>query len=395
MLEIQHAYSENSRAMRVLLTILALTSLSFTLWFTNHISEDATNGTRPYDFVKYYITSWNLRTDVSIYSPLATSEELETKIGWSHQDGSRAADPPTLALVTYPLSFLSYTQAWWLVASISCISLISSIYFTMRHYEHSIRRSLEISLIPLSCFPMLVMLILNHIESLLLPLGVAGWLLLKRSHPLASLFWSSAIALKLFPGMWLIGLAGARHRQQTISVLIFTSVLILTSVLIIGPDNIKVFLLEVIPQSKDWVFSLGNVSIKSFLAILLPTSLSNILYLLVFIGVSGFVLLKARSPDRIYTLGASSSLILSPLSWSYYFVIMIPPLIILAHHLNLKERKQRYHLVFSIFALLYFPSQLGGFLPENHMNNVGYILFNFIPCIALGHYTYLANKYIS
>ena len=221
------------------------------------------------------------------------------------------------------------------------------------------------------------LLIRNHIETLVLLLGFLGWRALRRSGSnRAGVWWGLATGLKLFPGMWLVGLARRRTRAGLLAGVGTLGVVGLLSGVALGWSNVTDFATQVIGSSTQWYGVLGNYSLLS-----LGTALSSVTLGWVFMGI-GVVLLVplyvkfALGPDQVWVAGTAVALLLSPLSWLNYLVLAIPALIILGSRLDMGERTDRWMLLGLVASLGFWgPVVLPIELPS--------VLLSFVPTYGL------------
>jgi hypothetical protein len=217
----------------------------------------------------------------------------------------------------------------------------------------------------------------NHIESLVLLFGFLGWRALRRGgSKTAGLFWGLATALKLFPGMWLVGLT---RRQSRIGVATGAGTVLvagLLSLAVLGWSNVADFFTVIIGSSTLWYGALGNYSLLS-----LGTALSSVTLGWVFAGIGVAILVPlyvklAAHPDQVWVAGTAVALLLSPLSWLNYLVLAIPALIIVGSRLDVRVATDRW-LLFGLVASLGFwgPVVLATELPS--------ILVSFVPTYGL------------
>jgi alpha-1,2-mannosyltransferase len=326
------------------------------------------------DFPNYYFGGERLFDGRPVYGSL--EQEVEERFGVSGYDAYPADPPPTVVLVA-PLSLLPYDAAWLVLAGVSMVIMVAVSYLTAREVAFSQEASVALAAASLLSTSFRFLVTRNHIESLVLLLGFLGWRALRRHGPkLAGVWWGLATGLKLFPGMWLVGLAQRRTREGVLAGAGTLALVGLLSFAVLGWSNVADFFTEVIGSSTLWYGALGNYSLLS-----LGTALSSVTLGWVFTGIGVLALVPlyvkfAVRPDQVWVAGTAVALLLSPLSWLNYLVLAIPALIIVGSRLDVRVTTDRW-LLFGLVASLGFwgPVVLAAKLPS--------ILVSFVPTYGL------------
>ena len=345
----------------------------FGLFFAREASQSLGSAALP-DFPNYYLGGERLFDGRPVYGSLES--EVEERFGVEGYE-AYPADPPPAVLLVAPLSLLPYDTAWLVLAGISVVILLTVTYLTSREVGFSVEAGVLLAGIALLTTSSRFLLIRNHIETLVLLLGFLGWRALRRGGPNpAGVWWGLATGLKLFPGMWLVGLARRRTRVGLFAGLGTLGVVGLLSGLALGWSNVTDFATQVIGSSTQWYGVLGNYSLLS-----LGTALSSVTLGWVFMGI-GVVLLVplyvrfALGPDQVWVAGTAVALLLSPLSWLNYLVLAIPALIIVGSRLDMGQRTDRWMLLGLVASLGFWgPVVLPVELPS--------ILLSFVPTYGL------------
>ncbi len=326
------------------------------------------------DFPNYYFGGERLFDGRPVYGSLEA--EVEQRFGVSGYDAYPADPPPTVLLVA-PLSLLPYDTAWFLLAGLSVVIMLSVTYLTAREVGFSAEASIALSAAALLTTSFRFLVTRNHIETLVLLLGFLGWRALRRNGPIwTGVWWGLATGLKLFPGMWLAGLLRRRTRAGVVAGAGTLLVVGLLSGFVLGWANVTDFITQVIGSSTRWYGALGNYSLLSF-----GTALSSAALGWVFLGVGAVILVpvyvrSAVRPDQVWVAGTSVALLLSPLSWLNYLVLAIPALIIVGSRLDVRIATDRW-------LLLGLVASLGVWGPVVFSAELPSILVSFVPTYGL------------
>lgn len=284
------------------------------------------------DYPNYYFAGKRLLSGERIYSPI--NQEVEREFGWKEYI-AYTADTPLTVIIMSPLSLLQAKQGAGLLNITSILVLCLSIYLVSRTSGYSLLVSILFISLSLSSIPFLFLLYKCHMESLILLLGVAGFLSLKKSSPkLAGFFWGFAAAIKVFPMLWLLPYLFDKNRKSVFYTGVGSAVVLTgISFLVVGYENFHDFIFLVLPMSERWLGSVGNYSIISFLTAL-GAKVPLIIAGPIFGMILTLLLVEARkntlNDEKNFTLTTASALLISPLSWLNYFILIFPSLIFLS-----------------------------------------------------------------
>ena len=146
---------------------------------------------------------------------------------------------------------------------------------------------------------------------------------------------------------------------------------------VVGFDNVEHFVTDVIPASSQWRGVLGNYSLLSVGTafagewlgwLLLAVALSALLPL--YMGRDG-------SADAVFVMGTALALLVSPLTWLNYLVLLIPALIILSCHFDLVGNA-RERITFGVLTVA-----LVGWGPIVTSSELISLVLSFIPTYGL------------
>jgi hypothetical protein len=139
------------------------------------------------------------------------------------------------------------------------------------------------------------------------------------------------------------------------------------------------FAREVLPQAARYRYSLGNVSGLSLVARFVSPELAMFVGA-AFLAWSVYLCRRHRSPDKVFVLSVTASLLCSPLSWTYYFIAVLPCVMVATMWLRDSGRAL---IPFLLATLVYWPWMLGGFIGEQWMPLPLVLTLNYVPTLGL------------
>lgn len=309
------------------------------LWlFVSFVSEHyaaVANGQNASDFPNYYFAGTRFAEGRPVYAPLAL--EVKEKLGWDYL--AYPADPPLTVAVLSPLSVLPYQSSWHLFLLLAIGVLTLSGWLVARELGLPLSERGTVAMLFLSSAPALFLFERAHMEFILLLVAVLGWIALRRSRTsLGGSCFAVAAAFKLFPLLWLFALGRAHGFRRIASALALFVVLSGAGVLLLGFANSFAFLTETLAQSSQWYGVVANYSLVS-----LGTALELPVLGWIATFVMLFSLLRMRywrgGADEIFVKAVALSLIVSPLSWMNYQILLLPGLVILATHADTSPKR--------------------------------------------------------
>ncbi len=358
-----------SRIVAVALTVLALAG--FAIFAITQLPEASRGGP---DFPNYYFGGGRLLGGEPVYGSVAG--EVQDLFGVDDYD-AYPADPPASVLLLAPLSALPYATAWWLFAALSAILLVSGAYVVARAVGWHRAIALAVGMAFLVTSAGRFLLFRNHMEAILLALLILGWLALRRDRDISGgALWGLAAALKLFPALLIVGLLAARRTRAAVSAMATAVAVTGLGVLVVGWDNTIAFFRDVVPASQQWYGALGNYSLLSFGTALISEPFGWALAGLGGIGLVWWYWRGVRTIDQVWVAGTAAALLITPLSWLNYLVLVIPGLILLASRVDLRTVGGRW-------TLLGLTGALGFWGPIVLAERVPSVLLSFVPTYAL------------
>ncbi len=300
-------------------------------------------------------------------------EEAKRFVPWN-------AHPPVSVLLALPLGKLDFglAQFIWNLANLPLLILSLVLLF----------RELKIRFTWESVLPLLVVLIGWHsvysqiqhaqINILLLTLITLAWVCDRRGWSSASgLAIGTAAALKVFPAFLFVYFLFTRNLRALVVGILCLILWNSLALLVLGWDDFRTYLNEVIPSLTPYQSSRQNVSVNGFwLRIYDPDPSEHVIPLVripilatilvslsrvTIVGLVAWRTIQAKTGsdrDRAYGAAVVAMLLVSPIAWTHYFLLLALPLLWLWQNLRTIELKIVFWLAFAIIWLpnYYFPS---------------------------------------
>lgn len=333
------------RRFRVLITVLVIL-----LWMTQvriwwqHIAGSWhrwVNG----DFDHYYLTAWRIVSSSEVYCALFSAQE-RALFGFGPSEVLQPTNPPLLALFLTPIAFLTPFGAWIVYTVLSLAVVVASCVVVMRAAGASSQRGrIGVLLLVLFSSPLLWLLHFSQVQGFIL--GCVVWALIcaDRKPITAGILLGLAIALKGYV-LPLIPFAVVTGRYRLAGVTaIATGAFSLLPYLIDERLSLLEYLRCGVPHVEAFALAYsgnqgmaGVLKALGFLTLLPWTGLAveDIAHGAYVVGMSvwlasGFVvgaILPRRFPSGPgLALMAAASVLVAPLSWPHYFLIVWPYLL--------------------------------------------------------------------
>ncbi len=273
------------------------------------------------DFPNYYFAGLRFFNGLPVYGAL--KHDVFTHLGIENYQ-AYATDPPLTVFLLNVVSIFDYQISWWLFIALSVVCLFSAITLFLDEYDFSLNTRLALLSICFISQPFLFLLKKNHFESILLLLFVLGFKAFKKQREGIGIFWwSVAGSLKLFPIVWLLAVPNRTFLKRILYCLGTLLGSLTLGAILLGINNTVDFFTVALPASAFWQGSVGNYSIISFAAALGSYNLGIAILVL-----SGFLVLiwnrKTKSNVESELTIIAASLLLSPLCWINYFILLLP-----------------------------------------------------------------------
>lgn len=327
-----------------------------------------------HDFVQEWTSAKNALSGRPVYLELRKSVPLYfgaeyhvPRVGATEVN----AHPPVSVLCVLPFAGLDYQRAYvaWNVLSLVC--LVVSVWFIMRPagLNFSPWFVLPFATFLLSSNSLAQQVNQGQFNLLLLLLLTLAWTAERADRPaLSGLCLGAAAAIKLFPAA--LGLYYLCQRRWTGLATMVLTFLLLNGLALacLGPDCFRAYVYDVMPRVAEFRTGWPNASITGFWYKLLGTSghtvqplwpapalaaMGTVLTSLAVIAATGWKCWRARTrPERDLAFGLSiiAILLLSPITWDHYFLLLLLSFAVLWKVLP-ANRIRRYGVIAAVVIL--------------------------------------------
>lgn len=292
--------------------------------------------------------------------------------------------PPPVILVAWPLGLLSYEQAQavWLVAEIICLVAAIWLLLTTWCLRHSMRWTLLLTLIAVPFFHFWEELIVGQAMILLLLVVSSAWRALRsRRELVGGVLLGLAVALKLIVWPLVVLLMLQKMWRAVLAAGVTVGMANLIAALIMGPHAV-IYYYSIVSRM---VWSLyrsheGNLSLLSIGWRLFEGTGSPILvgvqaapligapdlaFPVSLAVVTGWLMIsfalaaRARSFDVAFGMVVCASVLVSPIVWSHYLVLLTLPVAVTVRQLAVVGFPRRYvNLLLLMILALSIPAFL-------------------------------------
>jgi hypothetical protein len=350
------------------------------------------------DLFQDWASARSLLNGLPVYS--SHRETIERYLGYRAGEVSIDIDvnahPPTSILLVVPFARLDYPAAVlaWNMASLAAFGLslwIVAGQLRLGFYPWSVFPLIAILLI---CSPFREQMMQGQLNLVLLLLLTGTWASDRSGRPwLAGALLGAATAIKLFPGFVFIYFLIRRRWAVIGAGIVSCALLTALTVAVMGVDTFRGYIDDAMPQVQRLQSSWINVSIPGFWVRLfdpqnpldhvqplwrspmLARSATWACGLLVVI-VLGLVTRRARTrteQDRAFGLSVTSMLLVSPITWHHYFLLLLLPVTLL--WLSLPRTGSARAAFLALFTVLFFinPIQLAdAFVPGGYSKGTAF-----------------------
>jgi hypothetical protein len=336
------------------------------------------------DFFQDWTSARNVLEGRHAYLPLSEAAALHgPKLGGRPAVIPRLpwnAHPPTSVLATLPLALLDYLDAvtLWNVLGLIAIAASLALIFRELRFPVAAWSILPIVTLGLLCNPVRAQVVYGQWNALLLLLLTLGWVADRRDRCQRAGFWVAVAAtLKLFPLFFLLYFAIRGRWRAVLACLLWGIVMSLVTAVVLGWDAYRDYFHHVLPTLKEFQAYWNNASIMAFWlknfstgASLFGLTIEPVIFAphLARAGiVASYALILAttcllikrsrfvcdarpRCGDLCFALSTVTMLLLTPVCWEHYLLLLALPLSLVWAGLG-QSNLQRFTFLVLIVAL--------------------------------------------
>ncbi len=333
---------------------------------------------RPADFFQEWASAKNIGRGLPVYAP--HERTLPLYLGEQPRFGptfiSINAHPPVSVLLALPFAPFDYSLAHSLWNLFSLVAFAISIVVMVRALAIPLGPplALVVVLILLSG-PMRAQLGFGQLNLVLLLLMTGAWWADRSEHPWwAGTFLGLATAIKIFPGLLFLYFALRRRWRALAAAGALVVLSNLTAMIVLGPEAFASYARQVLPEVSEWRAHAGNCSLPGLCYKLFdpgrkgvavepiaraPAVAAGLMMIgcLLLLTVLAWTILRARSRedcDRAFALSLVAMLLISPISWEHYFLLLLLPLALLWQRLPPQRAVQWFFL--GVLVLMWLPT---------------------------------------
>jgi hypothetical protein len=303
------------------------------------------------DFSQEWLSAKNYWAGLPVYSDQKESlrQHLNLNVDATEVRIRYSAHPPVAVLPALPLAGLGYEDAMlaWNLATFALFLVAVALVVRELRVPFCGLSLLPATVILLAAYPVAHQLVQGQLNFLLAFLLVLGWVADRRDRQVpAGVAVGVAAAIKLIPLFLLVYFVAARRWRAVIGLAVAFVGLNLAAAGLFGLDAFRFYVAQVLPQvSEEFASYHANASISGFWARLfaprpevrlipladapwLATLITNLLRGVV-VAVAGWVAWRADSVegrDKAFAVATVAMLLVSPLTWAHYFVLLLLPL---------------------------------------------------------------------
>jgi len=367
------------------------------------------------DFIQEYLMAKAILEGVNPYLPLPDLAGIWMSYADYNELKHPTPHPPFVGLLGLPFGYLSYEKASiaWLIFELIC--LLAVILLILRWWGKPAKAATMaiLLLIALGWIPVIEDLWFGQLTICLLLLLVGAWLSLREEkNLLGGALLGGLIALKLMAGPIVIFLALRRKWSVVFSAGAVVVAANLLAAGVLGTNCVKYYYLEVCPllasiyRSHDVNYSSWTIGErffaefgKNFVAPPLFSS-AYLAWLFTYLIPAAVLLLglrlalKVEHFDTAFGLLVGVAILVSPIAWTHYLILISIPMMIIAQRLWLLGLPRRMsYLVFCLWLLISIAGTAYSYIARlviSHITPGGFPVVTFvaglvtlIPAVAL------------
>jgi hypothetical protein len=329
------------------------------------------------DFVQDYMGATSLRRGGSLYGDDISKLENEM-LGFSRIPNFH---PPFNALLFLPLSFLSYQDAFVFIGILSIFLLLLINVLVVEGLKLSGEWFLNITCVTLYWHPVFFCLMNGQSSMIIAACLIGGWFCLRfEKSYVAGFLFAIATLMKLFPGLLLLYLLMMKNWRTFFAMVFFIISGFTATAFIVGVDNMQTYSISIVTRNvSEFQGFVLNHSIGGLVTRILGERtawtepllqlprISSLLIVLIDSSVLIYTFLKISKmitnqelSDYAFSLTLIAMLLLSPLTWSHIFPVLILPIVLLLQKDIDGPSSTKLCLILFVIFLLSLPDLLIG-----------------------------------
>ncbi len=304
------------------------------------------------DFYQEWASARNYREGLPVYTnhrvtiprylglTISRPDELSVEVN---------AHPPTSVLLALPFAFLRYQDAVLVWNLVSLGMLGASLYLVWRGFQISLSAWWLFPLITslLVCTPLIEQVFFAQLDLLVLLLLTGAWAADRSRRPiLAGALLGGATAIKLFPGFIFFYFIMRRRWKAVIAGALAVILLSGSTIAVFGLESYRAYIEEALPRVAGFRSNWINASLMGFWVKLfdpalkdwqveplwrsaLVARLGTVVCCAAVLITLALVVRRAKTAielDVAYGLSLTAMLLVSPITWDHYLLLLLVPI---------------------------------------------------------------------
>lgn len=265
------------------------------------------------------------------------------------------AHPPAAVLAALPFAPLDYRTAHFAWNGVTFLLFVIGIGLAVRELAggSALWAVVPVLAVLVWAEPVRATLAYGQLNFLLAALLLFGWVADRRGYQaLAGVFVGLAAGVKLFPGFMLVYFLFAGRWRAVVAMAVAAAAVNGLALVLFGVSAFETYIRDVMPALADFQRAWRNLSINGFVLKLLDPhpaqagpevmrspQAARAVVAAAALGITGVVAWsgwragRTADPDRGWAVAVVGMLLVSPIAWTHYFVILAVPLAVLAARL--------------------------------------------------------------
>jgi hypothetical protein len=294
------------------------------------------------------------------------------------------AHPPVSVVLTLPFGQLSYPNAILVWNLLGIGMYLAALILVIRGLALPFHRLslLPIGALSLAAFPLYSQFSEAQFNLLLLVLILGAWQLDQRGRfAFAGTLVGIAAAVKLFPAFLFLYFLVQRRGVALLAGGATFVVLNLVATVLLGVDDMRSYVLDVVPSVTQYVSGRLNASLAGFcqrvfdpnprehvVGLMASPMLAHLtatvtrLLIVIVVAWAGWKAANSSERNRAWAIAITGMLLVSPITWPHYFVMLLLPLGFVWYFAHGRLKRIAFWFVFvpMLLPVYYFPNLVMG-----------------------------------